>query len=322
VDGEPDRTRGAGTFSTAPEGPASFTIAVGSCARTGSSGAVFDAIRAVDPLLFVHMGDLHYANIARDDAVLFGERYEDVLASPAQAALYRSVPVAYVWGDHDFGAENADSSSPSRAAARAAYRAYVPHHDLVEAGAIHHAFTVGRVRVVMTDTRSERTDTTMLGRRQLAWLQEELVTASQDHALVLWVNVDPWVAPAEAGRDDWGGFADERRRIADTIADAGIKNLVMVSGDAHMVAADDGTNTDYSSDGGGGFPLLHAAAMDAPGLVKGGPYSEGVFPGAGQFGTVTVTDTGGVTVDVELAGRNWRNEVLVSYRTTLPLPAP
>ncbi|SOC49587.1 Phosphodiesterase/alkaline phosphatase D [Blastococcus aggregatus] len=323
VDGEPDRSRGAGTFSTPPEGPASFTIAVASCARTGSSGAVFDAIRAVDPALFIHMGDLHYANIARDEPTLFGDRYEDALTSPAQAALYRAVPVSYVWSDHDYGPENADSSSPSRDAARAAYRTYVPHHELVEGdgGAIYHAFTMGRVRVVMTDTRSEKTDTTMLGERQLVWLQDELVTASRDHALVLWVNPDPWVAPDEPGRDDWGGYADERRRIADTLADAGVENLVMVSGDAHMVAADDGTNTDYSTGGRGGFPLLHAAAMDSPGTLKGGPYSEGAFPGAGQFGTVTVTDTGGDAVDVELTGRNWRNEVLVSYRTRLPVPS-
>jgi hypothetical protein len=60
---------------------------------------------------------------------------------------------------------------------------------------------------------------------------------------------------------------------------------------------------------------------DTPGAVKGGPYSEGVFPGAGQFGTVTVTETGGATVDVELAGRDWRGEVLVSLRTTFDVPS-
>jgi hypothetical protein len=323
VDGELDTSRGAGTFRTVPAGPASFTVAVASCARTGSSGAVFDAVRAVDPLLFVHMGDLHYANITEDDPTVFGDRFEDVLTAPAQAALYRSVPVAYVWSDHDYGPENADSSSPSRDAAREAYRTYVPHHELVEGdgGAIYHAFTVGRVRIVLTDTRSEKTGTTMLGARQLAWLEEELVTSARDHALVLWVNQDPWIAPDEPGRDDWGGYADERRQIADTLARAGVRNLVMLSGDAHMVAADDGSNTDYSSTGGAGFPLLHAAALDSPGTVKGGPYSEGAVPGPGQFGTVTVTDTGGDTVDVELAGRDWRGEVLVSYRTTVPVPA-
>ncbi|MGY1616190.1 alkaline phosphatase D family protein [Geodermatophilus sp. SYSU D00691] len=323
VDGDPDGTRGTGRFTTVPEGPASFTLALASCARTGSSGAVFDAVRETDPLLFVHMGDLHYANVGTDDVSLFGDRYEDVLTAPAQAALYRSVPVAYVWGDHDYGPNDADASSPSRAAARAAYRTYVPHHELVEGdgGAIHSAFTVGRVRIVLTDTRSSRTGTTMLGASQLAWLQEELVTASRTHAAVIWVNPDPWVAPAAGGRDDWGGYAGERRQIADTIAGAGIENLVMVSGDAHMVAADDGTNTDYSSTGGGGFPLLHAAALDSPGDVKGGPYSEGAFPGAGQFGTVEVIDDGGDTVRLELAGWNWRGEELVSLTVTVPVGA-
>ena len=222
--------------------------------------------------------------------------------------------------DHDFGGNDTDSTSPSRFAAREAYRRYVPHHELIEGdgGAVYHAFTVGRVRVVMTDTRSERTATSMLGDRQLGWLEEELVTAGRDHALVIWANPDPWVAPDEPGRDDWGVFTAERRGIADVIAGAGIDNLVMVSADAHMLAIDDGTNTDYSSTGGAGFPLLHAAALDRPGSFKGGPYSEGAFPGPGQFGTVTVTDDGGDTVDVALAGRNWRGEVVVSLRTTLP----
>ena len=321
VDGAADGSRGAGGFRTVPEGPASFTLAFGACARTGSNGAVFDAIRAVDPLLYVQVGDLHYGNIVRDDVARFAARYRDVLGSPAQSALYRSVATSYVWGDHDFGGNDADSTSPSAPAANAAYRAYVPHHELAveHGGGVHQAFTAGRVRIVLTDTRSQRTADSMLGSRQLAWLEEELVSAARDHALVIWVNPDPWVAPAEPGRDDWGGFADERRHLADVIAGAGIRNLVMVSGDAHMVAVDDGTNTDYSSSGGGGFPLLHAAALDRPGSVKGGPYSEGAFPGAGQFGTVTVSDEGGDRVGVELAGRTWAGDVLVSLRTSLPV---
>jgi hypothetical protein len=54
--------------------------------------------------------------------------------------------------------------------------------------------------------------------------------------------------------------------------------------------------------------------------VKGGPYSDGTFPGAGQFGTVAVTDEGGASIDVELSGRNWRDEVLVAHRFTVAVP--
>jgi membrane-associated phospholipid phosphatase len=328
VDGVVDGSRGVGRFRTMPEGPSSFTVAFGACARTGSNGAVFDAIAELQPLLYVATGDLHYGNPDRNDVALFGGLYRRVLTAPAQAALYRSVPVAYVWDDHDYGPNDADATASSRPAARAAYRSYVPHYPLPdgEDGAIYQAFSVGRVRFVVTDTRSERTADSMLGAQQLAWLERELVTAGRTHALVVWVNPDPWIATADPEADNWGGYPDERRRIADVIAEAGIRNLVMVSGDAHMVAIDDGTNTDYRTDrsagGPAGFPLLHAAALDRPGSRKGGPYSEGAFPGAGQFGTLTVTDDGGSVVGVELAGRTWRGEVLVSHQISVTVPQP
>jgi hypothetical protein len=44
----------------------------------------------------------------------------------------------------------------------------------------------------------------------------------------------------------------------------------MISGDAHMVAIDDGTNSDYADGGGGGFPVFHAGALDRSSSVKGG----------------------------------------------------
>lgn len=320
VDGRPDTSRGIGTFRTAPAGAASFTVAFGSCARTGSNGAVFDAIREVDPLLYVTTGDLHYGNPSRNSVGLFANLYRRTLTAPAQAALYRQVPAAYLWDDHDYGPNDADASAATRPAARTAYRRYVPHYSL-QSSAIYQAFTVGRVRFVLTDTRSERTATTMLGTHQRDWLKRELVTASRTHSLVVWVNPDPWIAPADPSRDDWGGHSDERRELADVIADAGIRNLVMVAGDAHMVALDDGSNSDYSSSGRGGFPVLHAAALDRPGSRKGGPYSEGEYPGAGQFGTLRVEDSGG-TVTVTLAGHDWRGRTLVSKAFSVPGPGP
>jgi hypothetical protein len=322
VDGHRDGGRGTGGFRTAPAGPAAITVAVGSCARTGSNGAVFDAIRAVDPDLYVAAGDMNYGNVSDDDPDAFLALYDRVLTAPAQAALHRAVPAAYMWDDHDYGSNNADATSASRDAARTAYRQAVPHYQLLAepGGAIYQAFTMGRVRFLLTDTRSERTETSMLGRRQLAWLLDELRAASHTHALVVWVNPDPWIAPPEPGQDDWGGYAGERRRIADAIAEAGTHNLVMLSGDAHMVALDDGTNSDYSTDGGGGFPVLHAAALDRPGRVKGGPYSDGAFPGSGQFGVLTVHDDGGDHITVDLAGRNWTGRALVAHSFTIEVP--
>jgi hypothetical protein len=167
----------------------------------------------------------------------------------------------------------------------------------------------------MTDNRSERTDDSMLGEQQRAWLIEELTESSRTHALVVWVNPVPWIADAREGGDNWSGFSDERTLIADAIARAEIDNLLMVSGDAHMVALDDGAHSDYSATGGASFPVFHAAALDRPGSVKGGPYSDGTFPGGGQFGLLDVVDDGD-TISVTTTALDWQGEEILERTFT------
>lgn len=321
VDGVLDTGR-HGRFGTFGDGPWSFVLAGGSCARVGSNGAVFDAIRSMEPDLFLMTGDLHYGDVATNDRDRFRELYDGVLEEPGPAALYRSVPVDYVWDDHDFGPNDADSTSDGRPAAQTVYREVVPSPPLAEDGQqpIHHAFTVGRARVIVTDTRSERSPKedpdgplkTMLGEDQLAWFLAELDAADDVYPLIIWVSSVPWITAPDAGADHWGGYDHERRIIADFIADEGIDGLVMLAGDAHMVALDDGSHSDFSEAGGAGFPVLQAAALDRPGSEKGGPYSHGTFPGGGRFGLIEVDDDGS-TLEVTLSGRTWDGVELTSY---------
>ena len=225
------------------------------------------------------------------------------------------MPVAYVWDDHDWG--GADFTVPGRNAAMETFRRYVPHYPLGSTtSSVYQAFSIGRVRFVMTDSRSSRVPTgeepTMLGPEQKQWLLDELLAASATHALTVWVNPVPWIS-SEEPVDDWNGFPDERAEIAEFIAANDLASgMCMVSGDAHMVALDDGTNSDYSTSGGAGFPVLHAAALDRPGSRKGGPYSHGAFPGGGQFGHLAVQDDG-ERLRLVLSGHNWRNEELTRY---------
>lgn len=307
-----------GRFRTIPRSATSFAIAFGSCARTGSNGAVFDAIVASDPAMVIIDGDWHYADIAQDSEEAFRGVLDYTLSRPAQAAMLQSCPVAYVWDDHDYGGTSA--SSLSRPAAMSAYRNYAPHYPLASAtSSIYQAFSIGRVRFVLTDTRSSRTEAddddggtaTMLGNEQLEWLKGELLDARRDHVLTVWVNPVPWISVRSDEGDDWSAHSRERTELADHIADNELgSNLLMLSGDAHMTAIDDGTNSDYSTSGQGGFPVFHAGALDRPGRVKGGPYSHGTFPGGGQFGHVSFADLG-ESMRVQLSGRNWRNEEFV-----------
>ncbi|GIW13029.1 MAG: hypothetical protein KatS3mg062_0468 [Tepidiforma sp.] len=328
VGGREDHAR-TGSLQTFPLGPASFAIAFGACAGTGSNGQVFDRIREASPLLFIHTGDFHYEDIDDPAPGAIREAYSRSLRAPAQQALWLNTPVAYTWDDHDYGGNDSDRTTRSREAARSVYRELVPHYPLPLDGPIAQSFDIGRVRVILTDTRSERDpssrpdgpEKSMLGERQLAWLFDQLLAARDSAALVIWVNSVPWIS-SESSSDNWGAYTAERRRVAEFIAEHDIRNLIMLSGDAHMLAADDGTNNRYTADAAGpGFPVYHAAALDRRGSVKGGPYSEGAYPGGGQFGLLEIDDRGN-QIHVTFSGRNWRGDELVRHEVTFPVALP
>lgn len=309
----------AGQFHTfpAPGTPAAFTFAMGSCMRTGTESPVFQHIARYRPAFFLHTGDLHYEDIAENDPARFEAAVATQLAAPALRPLLESTPFAYVWDDHDFGPNDSDSSSPARAAAAIAYRTLVPHYPLHDDHAVYQAFTVGRVRFVMADLRSQRvrpatrpspghdespqTVGTMFSQAQLQWLEQELLGSSRSHAVVFLVSTVPWI-DSGSSRDSWNGYRTQRRQLAEFLRDQRITNLAILSGDAHMTALDDGTHSSFTRPPDPPGPVVfHAGALDQRESVKGGPYTHGPFPGPHQFGLVTVLDDGEI-VRVVFAG--------------------
>jgi hypothetical protein len=314
-----------GKFHTFPAGAASFKFAFASCALTASNHQVFETILSENPLFFFHLGDFHYLNIGINDRNLFRQAYETVLASPNQSRLYRNVPIAYIWDDHDYGPNNSDSTAPGRLASRLTYQEYVPHYPLAFGPgdvSINQTFAIGRVKFIVCDSRSARSPAgapddstkTVLGTLQKDWFKQELLDSKDNYPLMVWVNTFPWIGTT--GDDAWNLYANERRELANFLKDNDIHNLCMISGDAHMLAIDNGTNSDYAG-GGAGFPVMHAAALDQVGSLKGGPYSQGAFPGGGQFGMMTINDSG-ESLKVEWSGRNYLDEEIVSYSFTVP----
>jgi prolyl oligopeptidase len=205
VNGLIDR-RKMGKFRTFPktDEPASFQIAFASCGRTGSTREVYDRIREHQPLFYMNMGDFHYEDIKSNSAALFLTAYDKVLASPQQGDLYRSAPLVYMWDDHDYGGNNASRKSTTHPAARGAYEQYVPHYPFVDShkeGGIYQSFTVGRVKFIITDLRSDRDDPkdkddekkSILGDKQKKWLKQELLASNGKYPLICWMSSVPWI---------------------------------------------------------------------------------------------------------------------------------
>jgi hypothetical protein len=151
----------------------------------------------------------------------------------------------------------------------------------------------------------------MLGPAQVEWLEQQLAAAAAA-PLVVWVNTVPWITRRdERTTEGWAPYARERRRLADTIARLGLtRRLVMLSGDAHMLAIDDGTHSQYATAAASsrGFVVAHAAPMDRRPSRKGGPYSHGESARRGQFGIMDIVDDGS-EVKVVIQGHRGRAAV-------------
>jgi len=302
-----------GRFRTFPLGRASFRVAFSSCGDPRAADQrVFAAIIAEAPLLFLHLGDLHYRDTNSTVPEDYRGNYDAVLGHPSQGPLFRSLPVAYTWDDHDYAGNDSDSTAAGRATARAAYRERVPHYPLGPGdGTIGQAFTIGRVRFILTDLRSaaapaslrESAAKTRLGAAQKAWFKQELINARDNgFPLIVWACTNPWIGAAKVGDDSWAGYATERTEIANFLRDNRITNLAIISGDMHALAYDDGTHSDYATGGGAPVHVMHGAALTQPPSVKGGPYSGGVAPGSAQYGVLEVYDSGGPSVACRFLG--------------------
>ncbi len=275
---------------------------------TGSRHPVFDFIKTKDPFLFLHGGDFHYMDLDEEAVAERVDAFDRVFASESASSLYTNVAFAYMWDDHDMCANNQNSECEKVAEARKAYQKVIPHYELPAASlpgapaadaeglrdvSPYQAFTIGSVRFIITDLRSEAQKSTdefagsIYSDAQREWLYAELANATS-YDFVVWLSSKPWVGPAEIGGDNWQGFAKDRQEVSDHIAahiGSGPQNLLMISSDAHMIAYDDGRNTAYDSNDthSAGFPILQSGPLHNMGSTKGGPFSEGCHTFKGEM---------------------------------------
>ncbi len=300
-------TTTTGQFTTA--GALSYTFAASSCAgdldniNGISNHAVFDTIRNLSPLFFSHLGDLHYKNITVNDPALYRDGIDDVLAQSRQHQLYRTVPLEYVWDDHDYANNNSDRLDPGRPAAAQVFRERVPSDPLPDSAGIGvwRAKKLGRVLHIWSDCRSYRDPSTdpassaktMLGLEQKAWMADVLATS--DAEAFVWHNPTPWMGLAQ---DTWAGYTHERDELVAMFEQYGwLGRMICLNGDYHGLAMDSGGGNEW-----GGFPVAIFGSMDSANEGGAGTnqYDQGVTSvGPNRYGTVTVADDGD-TMDITL----------------------
>ena len=304
-----------GSFRTLPApGPASFRFCFASCGDWHENGQyVHQKILAENPRFFIHMGDLNYEDTDVDSEAPYRQNIiNSITASPEMGEMVRKLPTSWIWDDHDFSGNTSDRTSDGRRANRAVYREMIPHYPLPAGGpneAIYQTFNCGRVRFILSDLRSDRnrdSDTdnankSMMGPVQKQWFKNQLLAARDAEVpLIVWMSGVPFIQVGSV-RDNWGSYATERTELLEFIRDQDIRNVVIISGDMHALAYDDGRAT-ATYVAGVRIPVFQAAALTRDGSEKGGPYSGGVSEGPGRYGIMDVSDNG-LDVSATYTGR-------------------
>jgi hypothetical protein len=258
-----------------------FKFATAGCAMSGSEHRVFREIENEEDLLFfLHLGDFHYEDINADNVVTRLEAIDRVMGSPTQAGMHSSTGACMIWDDHDWLGNDSLGYDAGREAALESYSLAFPYYEPLPSAnqSVYQAFTIGTVRFIISDLRSESSRFSIYSPEQKAWLFNEIAQANQ-YDFVVWVTPSPWIGEAEPEEDNWMGRAHERKELSNWISQqlASKQNLLAISADAHMIAFDDGSHTYYGDDDAGAmsFPILQSGPLDRLGSVKGGPFSDG-----------------------------------------------
>jgi hypothetical protein len=322
-------------FRTAPAqgSPSNFTFAAAACSDSGADHPVYLHLANSGALFLVQTGDLHYGDIATNDTALFRDQYDLIFAQPTQRAVFAAIPISQVPDDHDFGPNNADGASPSKPAAHRAYRDAQPHYPLAQESPASplfaHSFRIGRALFVVTDLRSDKTPElktsgtrVLMSAWQLNWFKSTLTNASTDASIdvVFWVEGVPFIdSDSDAlTSGTWACCPSQRSDIARHIHSlTSLRGrFYAISGDAHAIMIDNGSNNGYHREGDDkspGFPIFHSASLSRTPSTKGGPYSHGCVSDWNQYGLLSVTDLGETandtlgrrTVCVEFTGMEW-----------------
>jgi len=192
-------------------------------------------------------------------------RYSQYRRDADLAELHRQHPTIVVWDDHEItndahesGAENHQPDTEGDYATRKAiayqvYEEWMPIRAQAP-GVIYRAFKYGDlVDLLMLDTRIVGRDEqaagtvdqatiddparSILGAEQEQWLEDRLVESVADWRLlgqqVMFAQLINFTGTGIFNVDQWDGYAPNRQRVLDVIADNGLANVVVLTGDIH-----------------------------------------------------------------------------------------
>lgn len=189
-------------------------------------------LAASDLDFFVYTGDIHYGNTT----ALEDLRWNFRATRGDRTLLHASISTLATWDDHDFGGNNADSTTPGRTTSARVFNEYFA--QLRPSGASQGIYTshrYGDIEVFLLDTRYFRVPPDamgrggrMLGAAQTTWFLDAIARSTATFKLIVSGS-----SFSSASQKAWSPFLVERDALFDAIAARGIEGVVLASGGPH-----------------------------------------------------------------------------------------
>jgi alkaline phosphatase D len=272
--GAPDPAAVAGPVHSGARRPAQGLlpkrIAFGSCVRQDKPQPIWDAVNALEPELFVFLGDNVYGD-TRDMGVLRA-KYAQLAAQPGFRRLCERTAVLATWDDHDYGEDDAGADYPLKRESQRIFCDFwgEPADSLRRSrDGIYDSVTLAagdrRLQILLPDLRFNRTPIRRLdlgGRSYRDW-SKALADAGREvpgpyernpDAVATMLGADQWrwleaelAKPADLrilasslqvvadfpGWEAWINYADDHQRLIETIRRTRADGLICISGDTH-----------------------------------------------------------------------------------------
>lgn len=323
------------------------TIAFGSCAKEEKPQAVWDAVIAQQPDMFLFIGDNVYVDRPDDpeSAGDIAEAYRVLGKQPGFRRLRATCPVLATWDDHDYGLNDAGKEFPLKRQSQTLLLSFFnepPKSPRWSRDGVYGSWLFGpegrRVQVVLLDTRFFRDPLksvdgwkngdpigpyrphgaadggTLIGEPQWTWLEDQLRKPADVRIIASSIQV----VASEHGWEGWCNFPAEQQRLYDLIRQTGAGGVVFVSGDRHLI--------EISRNAGPGTPYpmwdFTSSGMTDPTREFSEPnrYRVGPVLKRTNFGVIRIDWSAGPKLQFE--GRGEFGQVLMQQSVALPSLQP
>ena len=224
-------------------------IAFGSCANQYRPMPVLDQVVALDPDLFIFLGDNIYGDT--EDMDILQEKYQILADREEFQRLKKSTPILAIWDDHDYGQNDAGKEYPKKVESKEVFLNFWDEplnserrqHEGIYTS-YHYEQDGKRLQIILLDGRTFRDalkkkdgvcvphaepGSTMLGEAQWHWLEEQLQKPADLRIIASGVQF----AHEHNGHESWTNFPFEQQRMVDLIQKTKADGALFITGDVH-----------------------------------------------------------------------------------------